>query len=374
MKVLITGGHFSPAYSVIQELLKNGDEVVIIGRVHPFEGDKKAFSYEYRVSKELNIPFVELSTGRLQRRISLYSLPSLIRLGKGLIQSKKLIKDISPDIVLTFGGYLALPVAIAAYFHKIPVVTHEQTQGLGLSNKLIAKISNTVCVSFPSTKKMLNHSNVVLTGNPIRKEIFEVDEKIDFPKNLPVIYITGGSTGSHIINKTILECVEELVEKYVVIHQTGENKFNDFEKASEKQKNLPADVQDRYVVRKYIYPSQIGYIYKMCDLVIGRSGANTVLELIAKNKPSLLIPLSHGQKGEQMKNALLISSLGLGIIIQQEDLTREVLSSTITDMVDSLAEYSIEKDIIDQYIFTDAAQRIVQELTALYEKKEYQAK
>jgi UDP-N-acetylglucosamine--N-acetylmuramyl-(pentapeptide) pyrophosphoryl-undecaprenol N-acetylglucosamine transferase len=369
MKVLITGGHFSPAYSVIQELIHRGDEVVIVGRKHPFEGDKQSYSYEYRVSKEFKIPFVELSTGRLQRKFTRHTLISLMKFLKSFSSALSIIHSQNPDIVLTFGGYLALPVAVVARFKNIPIVTHEQTQGLGLSNGLIAKIADTVCISFASSQKKISGKHVVLTGNPIRPEIYAVQDKVAHPPALPVIYVTGGSTGSHSINMGIKEVLPELLQQFVIIHQTGENEFQDFENLTECRSLLAPELAKRYVIKKYIYPSEIGYIYKTADMVIGRSGANTVLELIACNKPSILIPLPHGQKGEQAQNAQLIESLGLGIMIEQHNLTAAILLDAIREMMKGLEKYNIAQDIIEKYIFNDAAHRIVHELTVQYEKK-----
>jgi UDP-N-acetylglucosamine--N-acetylmuramyl-(pentapeptide) pyrophosphoryl-undecaprenol N-acetylglucosamine transferase len=369
MKVLITGGHFSPAYSVIQEFLKKKDEVVIVGRVHPLEGQKSAQSLEYRVSKDLNLQFIELSTGRLQRTLSLYSLFSLFKFLRGITQSFQILKNVQPDVVLTFGGYLALPVAIAARIKNIPVITHEQTQGIGLSNKIIAKFSSALCISFPSTQKYIQHKNSVLTGNPIRKEVFKVDEKIDHEKNIPVLYITGGSTGSHVLNTVVYGALEELVKRYVVIHQTGENDFKDYEKLAQKQNDLLPEYKNRYIVSKYIYPSQIGYIYQNSSLVITRSGANTVQELLATNTPAILIPLPHGQRGEQTQNARLIQSLGLGEIVLQKNLNSSSLVVKVDEMQKNIAKYTITKDIIDRYIFDNAASKIVDVVTAEYEKK-----
>jgi UDP-N-acetylglucosamine--N-acetylmuramyl-(pentapeptide) pyrophosphoryl-undecaprenol N-acetylglucosamine transferase len=168
---------------------------------------------------------------------------------------------------------------------------------------------------------------------------------------------------------TVGECIQDLVEKYVVIHQTGENDFRDFERLTEIKSRLPAEHQARYIVKKYIYPSQIGFVYKAADMVIGRAGANTVLELIACNKPSLLIPLPHGQAGEQLTNARLIESLGLGVVLEQKDLSTQSFLEMINTIIRGIDKYHISQDIIDKYIFDDAAIRIVRELTAQYEKK-----
>lgn len=374
MKVVITGGHFSPAHSVIEELLNEDADVVIVGRKYPFEGDKSSNSYEYNVSRELNIPFIELKTGRLQRKITQHTVSSVVKTISGLINSFKILNQVKPDVVLTFGGYLALPVALAARIKNIPIVTHEQTQGMGLSNKLISKMASTVCISFESSRSKITNPNIVLTGNPIRKSVFEVKDKIQFPSGFPVIYITGGSTGSHAINKTIHSIVKDLVSKYVVIHQTGENEYKDYEEAESTKLSLDSKLKDRYVPRKFIFPNEIGYIYKTADIVIGRSGANTVLELIAFNKPSILIPLPHGQHGEQLQNAKLMQDIGLGVTIKQKNLNPETLMINIDNMVKNIDKYKVSQSIIDKYVFKDSAKRIVLELTAQYEKKENQTK
>jgi UDP-N-acetylglucosamine--N-acetylmuramyl-(pentapeptide) pyrophosphoryl-undecaprenol N-acetylglucosamine transferase len=369
MKVLITGGHFSPAYSVIDELKKDNHEIVIVGRINPMEGQKSAESLEYQLSKQLHIHFIELSTGRLQRRISLHTIPSMIRFLSGVIQSFKILKQTSPDAVLTFGGYLALPVALAAKIKNIPVVTHEQTQGVGLSNKLIAKFSDAFCISFRSTQKYIKHNNVILTGNPMRNDIYVIKEKIEHEKDLPVIYVTGGSTGSHAINSAVYELIGELIKKYVVIHQTGENNYHDYEKMQHQYANLSESQKMRYIVTKYIYPSQIGYIYNSASLVISRSGANTVLELLALNLPSILIPLPHGQRGEQLKNAQLLQNLGLSEIIQQRELSPDRLMQKIDEMIKNKSKYTVKKDIIKKYVFNNAALNIVKVISTEYEKK-----
>lgn len=368
MKVLLTGGHFSPALSVIQTLQKDGHEVVIVGRKHPFEGDNQTLSYEYRVSQELHIPFVELKTGRLQRKITRQTLPALVRSVHGMLNAHKIVAEVNPDVVLTFGGYLALPIALDARLRNIPLVTHEQTQKLGLANSLIAKIADAICVTFPSTKKQLKSRKVVLTGNPLRADIFTVTDTFELPKGFPVLYVTGGSTGSHPINAAIRNVLPELLEKFVVIHQTGESSFHDFETLDEFKKSLPDTLKSRYSLHKYIYPSQIGFVYKSADIVIGRSGANTILELLALNKPSILIPLPHGQSGEQLENARLLEQLGLAEVVMQDDAER-VLLPTLEKVQEGLAKYHLESGIIEQYIFRDAARRIVDVLVAHYEKK-----
>lgn len=374
MKVLITGGHFSPAYSVIEELKNRNADVVIVGRKHPFEGDKKSQAIEFKISKDLNIPFIELETGRLQRKLTKHTIPSIFKSLSGILNSYKILKKEKPDVVLTFGGYLALPIAFVAKLKNIPIVTHEQTQRMGLSNKIISKIASSVCISFESSRKFTTNPNVVLTGNPIRKSAIEVKDKIEHPSNLPVIYITGGSTGSHAINRTITSVINQLVSKYVVIHQTGENEYGDYDEALEFKSSLKLEFKDRYIPRKFIFPTEIGYVYKVADIVIGRSGVNTIIELINLNKPCILIPLPHGQHGEQLLNSKLIKDIGLGEVIEQKSLNEEILMQTIENMLKNIDKYKVSMSIINKYVFPDSARRIVSELTAQYEKKKNKTK
>src|SRR3989344_6721216 len=181
MKVLITGGHFSPAYSLIPELLKRGHEVAIVGRRHALEGDR-AESYEYIVSQKENIPFFELRTGRLQRKLTSRTFTSILKVPVGLTSAVKIISNYKPDIVLTFGGYIGFPVSYAAKLVRVPVVLHEQTQNAGVSAKLIGKVANKICVSFIGSENQFPGNKVIYTGNPVRKELFEIKDKIDLPK------------------------------------------------------------------------------------------------------------------------------------------------------------------------------------------------
>jgi len=168
MKIVITGGHFSPAYSVIKQLPKS-DEVLVLGRKTTFEGNSNE-SFEYKICREHHIPFKEIRSGRLQRKLTKYTLPSLVKIPVGFWGALSALINYKPDVVLTFGGYIGLPVAFAAKMMGIPVILHEQTQHAGLAAKFIGKFSAAVCISFESSRKYFKNKNVILTGNPIREE------------------------------------------------------------------------------------------------------------------------------------------------------------------------------------------------------------
>jgi UDP-N-acetylglucosamine--N-acetylmuramyl-(pentapeptide) pyrophosphoryl-undecaprenol N-acetylglucosamine transferase len=355
MKLVIVGGHLSPALAVIEKL-KN-EEVFYIGRRYTFEGDK-AISLESREIEKLNIPFFDLNTARLQRKFTKHTLPSLLKFPSGFIQSYKILSKIKPDVVLGFGGYLFLPVALAAKILRIPIVIHEQTLDAGFTNKLVSKFAKKICVSWQSSEKYFPKEKVVLTGNPLRQEIIDA-KNINSEKNkVPAVYITGGSTGAHSINLLVEAALNKLLQKCTVIHQTGGSEiYKDFERL-EKQRS------DRYECQKFLIGKEAALIMNKADLVVGRAGMNTVTELIYLQKPAFLIPLPAGQRNEQLKNALFIKNLGLGEFIEQYLLTPDLFVSTISSMLDSLTDYKSEKKIT-----VDAAEKIIGVLKNVTEKK-----
>ena len=150
MKVAIVGGHLSPALAVAEKL--KDQEVFYIGRKYTFEGDM-GISLESQEMEKLNVPFFDLKTARLQRKFTKHTLPSLLKFPAGFIQAYKILIKIKPDVVLGFGGYLFLPVALAAKLLKIPVVVHEQTLEAGFTNKFVSKFAKKICLSWESSKK-----------------------------------------------------------------------------------------------------------------------------------------------------------------------------------------------------------------------------
>ncbi len=207
MKLLIVaggGGHFAPALAVIEAMPQDW-EVMVVGRKYAFEADK-TLSFEYQTSQKLGIPFTPITTGRLQRKLSPQSLVSLLKVPTGVVQSIKILQAYKPDVVLSFGGYVSVPVGLAARSLHIPIIVHEQILGAGLANKIVAKFADKVCVSWSQSKRFFPEKKVFLTGNPIRKV-----QTSEFPftiaEKLPVLYITGGSGGAHGINLLIEQCL-----------------------------------------------------------------------------------------------------------------------------------------------------------------------
>lgn len=369
MKVVITGGHLSPALSVIQALPRDA-EVIFAGRKYGLEGDK-ALTLEYKMVKDLNVEFVDIKTGRFQRTFTRRAIPSFFKFPGGLYSSHLLLKKFRPDVVLGFGGYVSFPVCLAAFMLGIPVVIHEQTLEAGFSNKIISKWARKICISWESSRIYFPSNKVVFTGNPLREEI--LNSKLETRSTaqgskLPIIYITGGSLGSHFINTLVEGCIKTLLTKFIIIHQTGDSReFNDFERLEELKKTLPQDLRERYILKKIVDNFEIGPTLSSASLVIGRAGINTVTELIFLKKPALLIPLPISQNNEQVKNALFIKNLGLAEFLYQDRLTSSILLKKINDMMGNIASYKINNS--QALINKNAAKEILAVVKDVSQKK-----
>ena len=354
MRITIVGGHLSPALAVIENLPKD-TEVLFIGRKYVFEGDK-TLSLEYRTINKQKIPFAEISTGRWQRKFTRFTIASLFKIPYGFIQSFIILRKFKPDVFLGFGGYLSLPLGLAAFILRIPIVIHEQTLEAGITNRILSIFAKKICISWETSFKYFPKDKTVFTGNPIRK--FSLSSRLkwrdlsqqtllkEIPRqarnDTPVIYITGGSSGSHFINTLVEGCIRQLLEKFNVFHQTGDaQKYHDFDRLQNFRESLPFALKARYAITKFVEPENIGSVIKVADLVVSRAGINTITELIFFKKPSLLIPIPFSQRNEQVKNALFLKSLGLAEVFYQDALDSKKFLRFIEEMFNNKSRYKI---------------------------------
>lgn len=368
-KILICGGHLAPALAMIDSLHKQGSfRIYFIGRKHSFEGDN-ALSLEYETINKFKIPFYSISTGRLQRRFSPEGIKSLIKFPLGFIQSYQYIKKIKPDIILSFGGYISLPVCLTGYLYRIPVVIHEQTSILGLTNRIISLFAKKICLSFNNTKYAKNTSRFIITGNPMRESILNscLEEEINnWDKSLPLIMILGGSSGSHVINQVMSRLITQLVKQYRIVHQCGNAYYNrDFNMLWSIKNSLPVKSKKNYIILKHISPHKLGNWYKLSSLIIGRSGANTVLEIAYFNKPAIFIPLSFSAMGEQKENAKLLGDAGAAIIIDQDELTPQNLMSKINEIFTNLKNFNMNAVQAHKKFFYNGQENILSVITSV---------
>lgn len=323
---MITGGHMTPALAVMEELESRGyRNFVWVG--HEFaQGTSRNKSAEYKIITEKKIPFYALTAGKLMLWITPQNFHIVIRdwfrTPLGFIQARSILRRERPDVVVSFGGYLALPVVWQARRMKIPVITHEQTVTSGRANKMIAKWADLVLTSWESTLNRLPAEKTVLTGNPIRKSVFEQrTDNYNFPDNgLPVLYITGGNQGSYNMSRRIFAVLPELLEEFNIIHQTGDSSEREtYAKALFCRDRLPFELRARYIPKPFIYEDEIGEVFSKTDILFGRSGANTVSEVAALGKLSVFMPIKWSSGGEQKKNAEMLEETGLAKMCWQTD-------------------------------------------------------
>lgn len=368
MKILVTGTHFTPARAVISKLLAFPDtEVVYVGRKYTQEGDK-SLSVESKELPALGVKFIPLIAGRLSRFISFYSLMSVLKIPIGFISAFYLIAKERPDVVLSFGGYVGLPVVVSAWLLSKPIIVHEQTLVSGLSNKISIFFAGRVAVSF-NTPYPFSKNKLILTGNPIRQELLESGQTVpaelrDFLKlktefDLKLILITGGNQGSHIINERIGEIIEKLTDRFLVIHQTGESRFNDFEKLSEIRLGLKNP--ERYLLKKWIDVESLAVIFKKADLAIGRAGINTLVELALFKVLAVVVPIPYLYGNEQMKNARFFERLGWVKVLPQSELTANHLLRVVLERFKNLEEVKSHCQKVNEVVIKDAASRLAQE-------------
>lgn len=368
MKIALIGGHLAPALAILDNLPSDA-EVFFVGRKFTIEGES-TLSLEYKTITERNISFYHISTGKFQRHFSLSTIRSLSRIPGGFFQSLSLLQQHRPDVVMGFGGYISVPVALAAFFLRIPVVIHEQTLEAGLANKIIALFAQRICLSWKQSERFFPKKKSVLTGNPLRTfSIGQLPDNLS-TEHLPLLYITGGSAGSHAINALVERSLEKLLHHYRIIHQTGDvEAFSDFERLSRLHESLPQKLQKRYFVTKFVSPADVGTYMNAADLIVCRSGINTVTELLYFGKPSFLIPLPLGQKNEQLKNAQFVKKAGIAEYRLQSSVTDSSFLHEIEQMIEKKAHYLVHAQKARELVKEDAPERIIKVLYESVNKK-----
>ncbi len=336
-RILITGGHLTPALAVVTELKELGySNFIWVGHKHAQVGDRGVSAEYLAVEKQL-IPFVNLITGKLMRDVSFTKIPlflwNFVKIGVGLVQSIYIIIRYRPKLILSFGGYLAVPLVVIAKIFRIKVITHEQTVVAGLANRIIAKFADRILLSWPSSTDFFP-VKAEMVGNPVRREILRAEKKKLFDNELPVTYITGGNQGSAKINQTVWQVLPKLLEITNVIHQTGTSTHTKaYEKALEIKEQLDKSLGKRYVVHSYLHSKEVAEVLVSSDLVISRSGANTITELLVLGKVCILVPIPWTSHNEQGKNAEMVAGTGLGYILNESELAGESFLSAVTEQL-----------------------------------------
>ena len=317
-KIVLTGGgtagHVTPNIALLPKLKEAGYSISYIGS---YDGIEK------KLIEDCHIPYHGISSGKLRRYFSWKNFTDPFRVLAGFGQARKVLHKIDPDIVFSKGGFVSVPVVLAAKKLKIPVIIHESDITPGLANKIAMRSASKICCNFPETLAYLPKEKAVLTGSPIRQELFlgkkENGLKLcSFHNEKPVLMIIGGSIGSVFINNSIRQILPELTKEFQIVHICGKGNV------SEEHNHVEGYKQFEYVSH------ELPDLFAASDLVISRAGANVICELLALNKPNLLIPLSAASsRGDQILNAHSFEKQGFSMVLMQEDLTPETLLSSI---------------------------------------------
>jgi UDP-N-acetylglucosamine--N-acetylmuramyl-(pentapeptide) pyrophosphoryl-undecaprenol N-acetylglucosamine transferase len=264
---------------------------------------------------------------------------------------------------MSFGGYIALPLAFWAWVFRIPVFTHEQTIRSGSANKYIGFFSHKIFTAFEESVSQFPAAKTRWVGNPVRPIIFEQHPlSFSVDESVPLLYITGGSLGSHSINEHIFHLAPELVKTFTVVHQLGEIKeYGDNETARAVARTLNKAFPHRYVPVSHVVERDLGSLYHRAVFVIGRSGANTFFELLALKKPAIFIPLPWSAHGEQKAHAELYVSYGLGEIFDQKD-HADALLKKIYHLYEHRSEYDDNFTHLPLQLKHDATRTIIEEI------------
>ena len=336
-RIVITGGHHNSALVMAEELRKRGYEVIWFGHKFTMWGDKSPGA-EYKEVNGAGFKFIEIKAGKVYRT---YHPLKLARLPLGFIQSFYSLFKFRPVLILSFGGYLAVPVVICGWLLKIPSMTHEQTVVYGLANRVIGKLAKKVFVSWGSSLGHFPSKKVVFSGLPLRSEIFtQKKDKFDFKNKLPTIYLTGGKQGSHWLNQAVEEVLSDILKDYNLIHQSGKSTiYDDLSHLQKKKRTLIPKLRKRYFLQDYFGLKEIGNIFAASDLIVSRSGAHITYEIAVLGKPVIFIPLPWSYNDEQKRNAQILVDSGLAQILPQEKLSGETLLQIIRKTTKDLSQY-----------------------------------
>ncbi|MCX2727692.1 undecaprenyldiphospho-muramoylpentapeptide beta-N-acetylglucosaminyltransferase [Thermomicrobium sp. 4228-Ro] len=325
-----TGGHTLPAIAVLAELRR-------LTAVEPLWIGSRS-GVERRLTAREGIAFHWVPTGKLRREFTPRTLLDLSAIPIGTLAAAAVIRSFQPDVVFGTGGYVSVPVVLAGWLNRIPIVIHEQTAAVGLATRIAARFADAVAISFEATRALLTHPHLVHTGLPVREAILRGDpdrarRRFGLENQAPLLYVTGGVLGAHAINEAVARALPELLGVVQVVHQCGPRQVNgDFPRLLERRASLPEALRRRYVVVEFL-EEDLPDVLAAADLVLGRAGASTVAELAALGKPAILVPLPGARGNEQLRNAQLLAQAGSAVILDQRELSPEQLVVLVRELV-----------------------------------------
>lgn len=342
-KIILTGGgtagHVTPNLALIPSLKERGYEIRYIGSYN---------GIERKLIEGAGIEYSGISSGKLRRYFDLKNFSDPFRVLKGYTEALRLIKKFRPDVVFSKGGFVAVPVVLAARHYKIPAIIHESDMTPGLANKICIPSAVKVCCNFPETLAYLPLQKAVLTGSPIRRELLEGDRLtgLNYTKlsaSRPILLVIGGSLGSVTVNNAVRKLLPTLLDTFQIIHICGKGNLDE---------NLIG--QNGYVQYEYV-DAPLRHLFAAADLIISRAGANSICEILALRKPNILIPLSAAaSRGDQILNARSFEKQGFSKVLEEEQINNDNLLHAIQDTFQNRQQYisAMEQSTLNDAVST----------------------
>ena len=326
MKVIITaggtGGHIYPALAIINKIkdMEPNSDFIYIGTHNRMEKD---------IIPKYNIKYIPLEIYGLSKKNILRDIKNVFLIGSAYKKCKKIMKEFKPDVVIGVGGYVTYPVILAAHNLKIKTFIHEQNSIPGKSNKMLAKLADSIGVSFKdSINYFKDKQKVVFTGNPCSENAINVKkiskEEFGIEKTRKVVLIVSGSLGSSVINDKMMDFLKTCNNNYDVIYVTGKDYYEEFKK-NKFNKNI-------HVVP---YIDNMSGLLKNIDVIVSRAGASSLSEILALNIPAIIIPSPYVANNHQVYNALSLYKEKAIIMIEEKDLNKDLLNQSINKCLDN---------------------------------------
>jgi UDP-N-acetylglucosamine--N-acetylmuramyl-(pentapeptide) pyrophosphoryl-undecaprenol N-acetylglucosamine transferase len=379
IRILLTGGgsggHVYPLLAVadsIRKIMHSGGAEADLELV--YIGPKKD-PYADLIS-EKGIKVYRISAGKMRRYVSgiLDNLLDVPRFCLGLVQAFWKMFWLMPDAVFSKGGTGALPVVLAAWFYRVPVVIHDSDAVPGLTNLLSGRFATRIAVSFEAAKKYFNPSKTIVTGNPIRGELLEkkfppatAKEILGFNKDAPLILVLGGSQGAQRINDFIILALKDILAETQILHQTGRANYMEVKNLSQAALlSIPTrtETASRYKAVPYL-EEDLAIAFSAADVVVARAGSSSIFEIAAFGKPAILIPLYEAANDHQRANAYEFAETGAAVVIEEQNLQPSIFLHELRDILSNPEKAEKMSKAAAAFFQPQAAETLAKEVLAL---------
>jgi len=370
MKIVFTGGgsggHFYPIIAVAEEVNTIVEEKKLLSPKLFYIGPEP---YDKQALYENSIDFRQSPAGKLRRYFSLKNVTDIFKTLTGIIGSFWQLYNIYPDVVFSKGGYASFPTLVAARVLRIPVIIHESDAVPGRVNKWSGKFAKKIAISYSETASYFDSKKVALTGIPVRRTLYSIAREggrqfLELDKNVPTLFIMGGSQGSRRINETILDSLPKLVENYQIIHQVGKGNAEEIKKTSAFILR-ESKYQNRYHAYDFLNPLALRMSAGAATIIISRAGSGTIFEIATWSIPAIIIPIPETISHDQTKNAFAYARSGAASVIEEKNLSSNLLISEINRINENSELRASMKESAKKFATPNAARTIAEALVTI---------